>query len=44
VEILKEPNNDTSNLISSLKKEKEGMKYEYEIMTSQLIKEIQQEK
>jgi Spy/CpxP family protein refolding chaperone len=38
VEILKEPDNDTLDLISSLKKEKEEMKEEYEVMISQLTK------
>jgi hypothetical protein len=44
VESLKEPDNDTSNLIISLKKEKEEMKNEYETMISQLTNEIQQDK
>ena len=38
VESLKEPDNDTSDLITSLKKEKEEMKDEYEVKISQLTK------
>lgn len=44
VESLKEPDNDTSDLITSLKREKEEIKEEYEVMISQLTKEIQQDK
>jgi uncharacterized protein (DUF3084 family) len=40
VEILKELDNDTSDLITSLKKEKEEMKDEYKVMISQRNKEI----
>lgn len=40
VESPKELDNDTLDLISSLKKENEEMKNEYETMISQLSKEI----